>query len=635
MKGLTRAIVFGICVVFIIVGCKGDTGPAGPSGVVIYSITATPPVVRPEESTVLKVSAGDGAGSALTYAWEANEGSLSAVDTNPVTWTAPGTTGSYMVSVEVSNGKGSTVTAYASILVSVSPAGPIVTSVNPVEAKVGEEIRVTGAGFGALQGTSGVKVGGILTTTVVSWSDTVIRLKVPAGAVTGGVTVVVAGTESSPGYLIVLWTLENPVNVAIRVATNGQNNLQIVSDGSGGAIITWEDYRIGTVGIYAQRVNSSGIVQWTANGETVCPVLNNRYNPQLVGDGSCGAIITWEEYRGYSEVIAQRVNSYGVIQWASGGVEVCTTGTASPSPQIASDGSGGAIITWEDFRNGNFDIYAQRLNNAGAPQWTADGVSVCTAAIIQGNPQIVSDGFGGAIITWEDFRNGNNDIYAQRLNNAGAPQWTADGVSVCTASDYQGNLQIVSDGYGGAIITWEDDRNGNTDIYAQRINIEGTPLWTSDGVSVCTATDLQRNSQLISDGSGGAIITWEDIRNSPKGDIYAQRVNSSGAMQWTIDGIAVCTAGYYLQYPQIISDGSGGAIITWQDDRSGNYDIYTQRINSAGIPEWSMPVCTAAYGQYLPQLVSDGYGGAIITWGDLRNGNGDIYAQGVSASGRQ
>jgi hypothetical protein len=66
-------------------------------------------------------------------------------------------------------------------------------------------------------------------------------------------------------------------------------------------------------------------------------------------------------------------------------------------------------------------------------------------------------------------------------------------------------------------------------------------------------------------------------------DIYAQRISSSGAIQWSADdGVAICKAGYSQWHPTIISDGSGGAIITWQDGRSGNYDIYAQRIYKDG-----------------------------------------------------
>jgi len=49
----------------------------------------------------------------------------------------------------------------------------------------------------------------------------------------------------------------------------------------------------------------------------------------------------------------------------------------------------------------------------------------------------------------------------------------------------------------------------------------------------------------------------------------------------------------------------------------------------AGItyPEWpsdptvNVPICTEAGYQYFPQLVSDGAGGAIITWYDWRSGS--------------
>ena len=38
------------------------------------------------------------------------------------------------------------------------------------------------------------------------------------------------------------------------------------------------------------------------------------------------------------------------------------------------DGSGGMFAVWEDYRGGTGRIYAQRLNAAGVPQWTANGI---------------------------------------------------------------------------------------------------------------------------------------------------------------------------------------------------------------------------------------------------------------------
>jgi hypothetical protein len=199
-------------------------------------------------------------------------------------------------------------------------------------------------------------------------------------------------------------------------------------------------------------------------------------------------------------------------------------------------------------------------------QWTARGIAICTATNLQYEPKIVSDGAGGAILTWRDSRNGSNlDIYAQRINATGMVQWTANGIAICIAIRDQYVDEIVSDGAGGAIITWLDNPNGsNLDIYAQRINAGGVVQWTADGVAICTSIRHQFVPQIVSYGSGGAIITWFDYRSGSNFDIYAQRINATGAVQWTANGVAICTSIRDQHGPQIVSDGAEGAIITWE-----------------------------------------------------------------------
>ncbi|MFA5771744.1 MAG: hypothetical protein WC974_03330, partial [Thermoplasmata archaeon] len=360
---------------------------------------------------------------------------------------------------------------------------------------------------------------------------------------------------------------------------------QLVSDGLGGAIITWQDYRgASNYDIYAQRINSTGAVQWTADGVAISTATNNQQYPQLVSDGLGGAIITWQDYRGASnyDIYAQRINSTGAVQWTADGVAISTATNNQQYPQLVSDGLGGAIITWQDYRGAsNYDIYAQRINSTGAVQWTANGTAICAATGIQSGPQLASDGLGGAIITWKDERSLYN-IYAQRINSAGTVQWTANGVAISTASGDKYNPQIASDGLGGAIITWQDYRSGPSAIYAQRINSTGAVQWTANGTVICAVTGGQSSPQIVSDGSGSAIITWEDYRSSSDYDVYAQRINSAGTVQWTADGVAISTASAEQSSPQLVSDGSGGAIITWKDSRSSNYDIYAQIVYSDG-----------------------------------------------------
>ena len=255
-----------------------------------------------------------------------------------------------------------------------------------------------------------------------------------------------------------------------------------------------------------------------------------------------------------------------------------------------SDGSGGAIIVWQDERDGNSDIYARRVDGFGNVLWTVDGVAICTDSETQIYPLAVSDDSGGAIIVWQDERDGNWDIYAQRVDSGGALLWgtdpATDGVVVSSSTFDQEYPLAVSDGSGGVVISWLDNRSGNPDIYAQRVDASGTVLWASDA-PICTdpSDDLNINSSHItSDGSGGAIIAWSD---DPYGNIHAQRVDASGNILWT-GGVAI-TSGVNNNYPSIASDGSGGAFIIWNAMRNAptSWDIYAQRIDSSGNTLWA------------------------------------------------
>ncbi len=403
------------------------------------------------------------------------------------------------------------------------------------------------------------------------------------------------------------WPTDPSLNLPICTATGTQGNTAVVSDGAGGVIIAWEDERSGGSDIYAQRVSVSGTPLWAADGVLVCTATGNQHFPTLVSDGAGGAIVTWTDYRDgiVSDIFAQRVNASGSRQWTADGVAICTAASDQLSPMIASDGAGGAIVTWADFRSSSTgDIYAQRASAAGVPQWTADGVALCTAANDQNNPTMVSDGAGGAIATWQDFRSGTSyDIYAQRVNAVGVPQWIADGVALCTVPNAQQHPTIASDGAGGAIAVWNDFRGGSTsDVYAQQINAAGAPLWTANGVALCTQPGDQAFGMITTDGAGGAIVAWHDYR-SGGADIYAQRVNVSGVPQWIADGTPICTAPGDQTFPIIASDGFGGAYIVWTDWRNGsiNVDIYSQHLDAAGITHLGpngAPVSIAPGNQY-------------------------------------
>jgi hypothetical protein len=441
------------------------------------------------------------------------------------------------------------------------------------------------------------------------------------------------------------WSTNPSVNNTISIDTNRQNACRIVSDGSGGAIITWWDCIIATNdhNIYAQRINSAGIVQWTANGVPICTNPAHQQNPEMASDGNGGAIITWFDSRNNAknEIFAQKINADGVVQWTADGVSVGTVAEhyQQGSPTVISDSSGGAIIAWEDWRgdlyNATRGIYAQNINAEGEIQWGVGGISLNGTGGGE-SPKIVSDGDGGAIIAWHQwvgvYPEGGLDIYVQKVNVNGSISWASDGVVLCSLPSEQRFAQIVSDGNGGAIIAWEDARNGSySNLYAQKVNSDGFIQWTADGVPLSPFALTQINHKLLSDGNGGAFVTWQYSNNV----VCTQRIDSDGVYQWRDDGITVNNF-RDARYPQIATDGKTGVIITWYN---GEGNIFAQRVDSAGTVLWDangVSVCYDPSPQYEPQITADGIGGAIIAWDDYRNtdtNSTDIYAQRISGNG--
>ena len=96
---------------------------------------------------------------------------------------------------------------------------------------------------------------------------------------------------------------------------------------------------------------------------------------------------------------------------------------------------------------------------------------------------------------------------------------------ICIEPSDQHNPNIVSDGVNGVIVTWWGKRDSYADIYAQRIDIDGNFLWVECGTAISTASGRQQDPQSVTSGVGGAIITWWDLRKVDP-DIYAQRIIS-------------------------------------------------------------------------------------------------------------
>jgi hypothetical protein len=443
---------------------------------------------------------------------------------------------------------------------------------------------------------------------------------------------------ASISLLYASWQREG---VPICTSLGDKRYLEVASDGVGGAFLVWVDYRNDKYpDIYAQRLDKNGNVLWQKDGVPACTTKHDQAEAEVVRSEGKSAIIVWNDRRSGQnyDIYAQRVDSSGSLLWKTNGVPICTSYEDQTSPQMISDGEGGAVICWQDRRNPNQgnDIYAQKIDKDGNSIWTPNGVPISATLSDQIFPVICSDGEGGAIIAWADHRKnvlGDWDIYAQKIDSKGNILWKQNGVGVCTTPQNQGKAKIVKDGRGGAIISWLLYKEIDSDVYIQRVDSAGNTLWSPNGASVCDLAGNQNEIFMSEDGSGGAVIVWSDYRKGDY-DTYAQRFDSAGKGLWGTNGIPVCSVFGPQWNPEITKLDEKRFLVTWEDNRTHNCHIYAQVLNERGNFLWDkdgIMICPVKGVQTNPKIVAGGSKDAIIAWSDRRSGEVGFFAQGIFA----
>ena len=377
----------------------------------------------------------------------------------------------------------------------------------------------------------------------------------------------------------------------------------------------------------------------------VSTAQDGQFLPWVVADGDGGVIVMWEDYRTGKDwdVYAQRVDNTGTAVWEGDGIPLCRADRNQRRLRTVQHETH-AIVVWNDRRAGtSWDIYAQAVNLAGEVLWQTDGIPVCTNAADQSTQALLSDGEGGAICVWEDERQSSEfqDLYIQRLSPTGKPLWQQDGISVFPSESLQSDPGLIADGRGGFYIVWWDVIGYDAwHIMAYRLSFNGEPLWDTPRL-VSPQDGMQGEPRMIADGDGGIIVLWQVYENFINDELYAQRIAPDGSKLWGENGIALCTAPGIQKHASVVNDGDGGFIAVWRDERDVYSELYMQRIRADGTAAWEkdgIPLCTAGGHQDKPFIVRTEANRFFVAWLDYREDFGEessdaIYGQQLDLDG--
>ena len=319
-------------------------------------------------------------------------------------------------------------------------------------------------------------------------------------------------TVTSDGYIVVGWTTNNavilqklsPSGVPLWIGANAfQLGVTLQESGydytlsdlhaadNGSVIASFvRNHGFGSNNyLYADKISSTGQVMWNAHVFDGGSLQFGEF-PYFTPDGSGGAVFSWYSNSPSLQVYAQHILTDGTEAFPhNGSVGSTNSSRVRVSPSVSYNPSTQeTFLFWteQDSLQSMGGVWGQKFNSSGARQWSDNGLTIVPLNNDSENwVENVQIGTG-ALVFWDDSPGyGSGTIQAIKLDGSGNTVCPQFPVSTTSADKIRLAAGLASSGLSA--LAWEDDRNGENDIYIQNVNpdcslgIEDT-LHVSNGV---------------------------------------------------------------------------------------------------------------------------------------------------------
>ena len=349
-------------------------------------------------------------------------------------------------------------------------------------------------------------------------------------------------------------------------------------------------------------------------------------------------------------------NICGRVILATGSVpdnrDFCTLASADQQfPALAHNSNNCQyLVVWQDKRHGNWDVYGQLISCTPEPMTDA----LCLyGPSCKGRDQLhpavaYNSENDEYLVVWQDSwcRSGPSrktayDIYGWRVNSGGNLEGNVIPISTATACESDESVQQspavayyynIQDNQYQYLVVWEDNRNGNWDIYGQLLSAAGESQGDNFSViDITTDTDQQRPDLVYNSRDNLYLVVWQDNRHGDW-NIYGRRVWSDGTQG---DACRISSSEGSEQFPAVAYNSEDNEyLVVWQDKRNGgDEDIYGQRVVGSedyddcadSLLGYECPIFTVAGDQKSPDVAYSQNNEYIVVCAN----NDDIYGQRV------
>ncbi|MEI7811202.1 MAG: hypothetical protein WCJ01_02120 [Ignavibacteria bacterium] len=444
-------------------------------------------------------------------------------------------------------------------------------------------------------------------------------------------------------YLNAQWNNNPQANKILVTGTKKPLNISTTVDNNGGGFIFWEDKTDSiNSNIYFQHFTEDGMIDFRADGKQISKRLTHKNSAISCASSQLTSVVIYKDYGNNKsgDLYVQKVSNRGDLLWTDNGKKITDFNGDAIDPSIASDFKGNIFVSYiyRDYNTpANYHLYVQKLKTSGDASYKDNGLLVIQSSRIKSRPKLTVDSKGGAYIFWVESNEGKARLNAQHIDSTGRLSWGTKPISVSGLADNVLGYTVQTIAGDQAYVTWEVKKT-NKDIYQQLISIDGRSLWSRDGKRVTNQYGSQTYPQAIYTDST-IILSWINEASGDK-DIYIQKFNMRGEPLWAKDGIPVIKMNGNQLSQRLIPDYYGGTIISWIDMRvkAQKGTIFAQRLNKEGNRLWDTTGIELAaninseksYLSLLPNKIN----GAVAIFKENRANKNNLYGQRILGNGR-
>ncbi|MDD2890286.1 MAG: hypothetical protein PHE49_06575 [bacterium] len=361
------------------------------------------------------------------------------------------------------------------------------------------------------------------------------------------------------------------------------------------------------VGIFPGKVRGNEISISTSSFSQTAPcVVSNKQNYLVVWQDEINSSITG-------------VDIWGRIILENGtkndSFPICNLSQNQFLPKAAYDGSNYLVI-WVNEGGG---IYGQFLDKDGA--FIDTNLLIVNGPILQAS--LWSNG-NNYLIAWvNDSIPSDMNICGSIISKTGVP--LSSSFFISNAPDTQLFPEVTSFD-SNYFVVWSDKRNGDWDIFGQKIAYDG--MLIGNNFPICQKSVPEQRAKLASNDTIIMIVWEEDYGLFIGWDIHASIMDTS--MNYLYKDSVICDAAWDQRAPSVCwSAKDGKFIVGWNDYRIpiiNKANIYIAKVSLNGTPSETQITNNNNFEKRKTSIASS-TNCFLIVWEDWRQGtlNEDIY----------